>query len=846
MRIRARYLLPLFCGLAIVPLGLWHSSRKSAAERLARWEQRTDVESSAEKLNTFVQVPGGEMSLADLQSLIESSTDLEVEFDESLPDWLSANSKDPTVFAWKVETPKGQFRLRTLLTVALNRHDLTYDLAEQRRLIITAAPLSSDSRHRYVETYPLPQPELASSATDEESWAELLKSATDHNYWSDYGGTGHIETVPGALLISQTAQKHREIRRLMTEFMKLESPPADFAPVPLWPDSDAEAHARIFAALDKPAAIDWVERPLDEGLNALALTHGIPLVINFQKLEEAAIPRDLPITKRLSGVSLRSLLRLMLSELELTYLFEDGALVITTPDHASAGGLMLVAYPVHDLVGQGPQRDYDPLIELITTAVHPQSWDEVGGPSSLDGGTIDGWLLVSQSLDAQEGIEFLLSQLRKALRHDSVTRVFLVRKEDAREDAIRKALRRDVELQYDSMPLKDAMNLLSDILEIPIVISAKKLEEAAVGIDTPVRMRFPKRPARQQLNSMLSELELTWLIDDEVLQITTPDDAHSPDRLTTRLYDLRMLADPDLGAASGDQLIQVVREAVEPASWDEVGGSASLRLFEDVLIVSHHRRGHELVEQFLAAVQQHCTQLTSDDSQPTWVDPHADPRDAQIAELLLKPVDFTAKRTSLVDALERLSVDQNLSLVVSIANLENYGIDPKVEIDLEANGITIGGVLNRLLEPFGATYISDNGALLVTTIDNATRYPTPRLYSRQQVARKIGRLPNNLAMDLINELPRFNSKEDIGMSIELNHQWMVFYASQPVQRRLALKLAPERSHAQAVAERIALDREREETSDWQGTPLGYRVTAAQQSSAPPPGAEVVPAAEDFE
>jgi len=39
----------------------------------------------------------------------------------------------------------------------------------------------------------------------------------------------------------------------------------------------------------------------------------------------------------------------------------------------------------HRAAGGGVQADFDPLIELITTTIAPTSWDEVGGPGSIDG-----------------------------------------------------------------------------------------------------------------------------------------------------------------------------------------------------------------------------------------------------------------------------------------------------------------------------------------------------------------------------------------------------------------------------------------------------------------------------
>ena len=57
--------------------------------------------------------------------------------------------------------------------------------------------------------------------------------------------------------------------------------------------------------------------------------------------------------------------------------------------------------------------DFDTLIELITSTIEPDTWEEVGGPGSIEGfaGTLS--LVVSQTQDVHERIVDLLEQLRR-------------------------------------------------------------------------------------------------------------------------------------------------------------------------------------------------------------------------------------------------------------------------------------------------------------------------------------------------------------------------------------------------------------------------------------------------
>jgi general secretion pathway protein D len=61
--------------------------------------------------------------------------------------------------------------------------------------------------------------------------------------------------------------------------------------------------------------------------------------------------------------------------------------------------------------GTGP--DFDSLIELITTTIAPQSWQEVGGPGAISGYENNLSLVVSQTQEVHEQIADLLEQLRR-------------------------------------------------------------------------------------------------------------------------------------------------------------------------------------------------------------------------------------------------------------------------------------------------------------------------------------------------------------------------------------------------------------------------------------------------
>lgn len=74
----------------------------------------------------------------------------------------------------------------------------------------------------------------------------------------------------------------------------------------------------------------------------------------------------------------------------------------TSPVNAGPGG-----------AGGGAAADFDSLIELITTTVKPQTWDEVGGPGTVSEFRNNLSLVISQTQDVHEEIVDLLEQLRR-------------------------------------------------------------------------------------------------------------------------------------------------------------------------------------------------------------------------------------------------------------------------------------------------------------------------------------------------------------------------------------------------------------------------------------------------
>jgi hypothetical protein len=115
-------------------------------------------------------------------------------------------------------------------------------------------------------------------------------------------------------------------------------------------------------------------------------------------------------------------------------------------------------------------------------------------------------------------------------------------KKGGAEEKIRKALTDPTSIEFVETPLQDVVDYLKDLHGIEIQLDAKALEDAATGSDAPVTANLKGITLRSALRLMLSKMDLTYVIEDEVLQITTAEKAGT--KLVTRVYPVADLVLP--------------------------------------------------------------------------------------------------------------------------------------------------------------------------------------------------------------------------------------------------------------------------------------------------------------
>src|SRR5690606_26921030 len=131
------------------------------------------------------------------------------------------------------------------------------------------------------------------------------------------------------------------------EFQELTNRRKKYATTDLKKVSAAEQ--KIRDALQEPTRMDFIDTPLQDAVTFLKDYHSIEIQLDTRALEDMGVGSDTPVTRTVNGITLKSGLRLMLGDMDLTYIVKDEVLLITTQDRAETE-LVTKAYPVADLV----------------------------------------------------------------------------------------------------------------------------------------------------------------------------------------------------------------------------------------------------------------------------------------------------------------------------------------------------------------------------------------------------------------------------------------------------------------------------------------------------------------
>lgn len=178
------------------------------------------------------------------------------------------------------------------------------------------------------------------------------------------------------------------------------------------------------------------------------------------------------------------------------------------------------------------------------------------------------------------------------------------------EAKIEEALKSPTALEFAETPLTDVVNFLEDAHKIEIQLDRKALDDNGVAHDTPITRNLKAVPLRSALNLVLRELDLTYVVRDDVLLITSREEAEG--RQITRVYRVDDLtASPDGFGSKGlklEELVKTVSSCVCPTTWSPVGGPGVIAGISpgcaDLLVVTQDYHVHREIAALLASLRE--------------------------------------------------------------------------------------------------------------------------------------------------------------------------------------------------------------------------------------------------
>jgi hypothetical protein len=174
----------------------------------------------------------------------------------------------------------------------------------------------------------------------------------------------------------------------------------------------------------------------------------------------------------------------------------------------------------------------------------------------------------------------------------------------ASEQRILAELEKPTTMEFVEAPLGSVVDYLQDLHGIPIQLDHRVLAENGIDEATPVDRTLKDIPLRSALRLLLAKLEMAYVIENDVLLMTTIDRAEGSEAVFTRTYPVGDLVDGD-GDASYHLLSEAITASVRPTTWDPVGGAGSIApvVKSKSLVISQTRDVHDEVLQLLRSLR---------------------------------------------------------------------------------------------------------------------------------------------------------------------------------------------------------------------------------------------------
>ncbi len=288
------------------------------------------------------------------------------------------------------------------LYLLLNRLESMNSLVwyfEDETLFITSRATADE----HLTTNPYNLGDLFDNGYKSQAILGAIRSTTGLKWEDDDGEGGATVLLGDVLFVRQTDSGHQQVAGLLAAIRHHGR--QTFA-------VDPPQHDILRQKLNEPLSIEFDEIPLNQSINELVGQVEVDIRLDVGALHDAGISERSPVSLKMTDRPLNSILRALLLKLQLTWVFRDGVLEITTQEKADELHKTAV-FDTRDLCRN--QKESSGLMNAIRTQTRSKWADDDG-----EGGAMispkPGVLVVRNTERTLDDTAKLLESYRTALR----------------------------------------------------------------------------------------------------------------------------------------------------------------------------------------------------------------------------------------------------------------------------------------------------------------------------------------------------------------------------------------------------------------------------------------------
>lgn len=278
--------------------------------------------------------------------------------------------------------------------------------------------------------------------------------------------------------------------------------------------------------LSAKVTVDFSNKSLKDLVTWFRVEHKLDILLNEKAISQKNILISEQVDDRLENQPVYLVLN-RLQTMGLTWYLKDGNIHLTTLDEADKHK-STIPYNVGDLLDAGYLPEVLP--STISLCVDGDWADANGGDGTVD--LLGDVLFVRQTDTVHRKVAGLLSALRKPARQTFAL-------DPPENEAIRAALHKPLSVSFQDTPLVGALASISKQAKVDIRLNKSALASSNVRDRVPVTLELTDQQLSTVLQTMLDNLNLTWVLQDSVLWVTSQEAAKAEHK--TAVYDVRNL-----------------------------------------------------------------------------------------------------------------------------------------------------------------------------------------------------------------------------------------------------------------------------------------------------------------